>query len=165
MCKHINQTGDQRAKSADLRKKLQVWSWQIWKKSLVINLGKLVLCSRDDIDVWGPWGPLAGTSEGPKIWRIKGPKKLECLFGGKVLLLGTVKSGGGNCPTGPPGSVGPGALDHHLHRARAKGEAGKIPVSTKLWNFKLTSQWFNFFNSIKKVISCLRFFDFPFDKK
>ena len=108
MCKHINQTGDQRAKSADLRKKLQVWSWQIWKKSLVINLGKLVLCSRDDIDVWGPWGPLAGTSEGPKIWRIKGPKKLECLFGGKVLLLGTVKIWKGE--SAPPALLNPSPL-------------------------------------------------------
>ena len=69
MCKRINQTGTREQKVLTLGKKLQVWSWQIWKKSLVINLGKLVLCSRDDIDVWGPWGPLAGPSEDPKIWR------------------------------------------------------------------------------------------------
>ena len=77
---------------------------------------------------------------GSKNLKGEGYKQLECLYGGKVLLLGTAKSGGGNYPTGPPGSVGPGALDHHLHRARAKGEPGKIVASTKLWNFKLDTQ-------------------------
>ena len=140
-----------------LGKKLQVWSWQIWKKSLVINLGKLVLCSRDDIDVWGPWGPLVGPSEGQKSG---GPRvqKIRMPLWRKSFAFGYCKIWTPPTPaTGPQKSVGTGALDHHLHRARAEGEPGKIVASTKLWNFKLKSQWLKVCGSINFILAFLIF--------
>ena len=80
----------------------------------------------------GPEGPLQGRRR-VKNLEGQGSKKIRMPLWRKSFAFGYCKIWTPRTPpTGPQISVGTGALDHHLHRARAEGEPGKIVASTKL---------------------------------